>query len=99
MVFTDRRPSLLNAVLRYPRTGLTGWLLEFEDQVVGFALLALKSQGKARVGKGKKKKFALQVKRKARGKLAKRKRLLFKQTVRAGGAKATVYKRLKLVRR
>ncbi|MEO6810069.1 MAG: acetyltransferase [Isosphaeraceae bacterium] len=51
LVFTDRRPSLLNAILRYPRTGLTGWLLEIEGQVVGFALLALKSQGKARVGK------------------------------------------------
>lgn len=53
----------------------------------------------AKVGSGKTKKFVLQVRPKARGKLATRKRLLFKETVRAGGAKATVYKRLKLVRR
>jgi hypothetical protein len=51
LVFTDRCPSVLNAVLRYPRGGLSGWLLELEDQVVGFALLALKYQGKARIGK------------------------------------------------
>lgn len=53
----------------------------------------------AKVGKGKTKRFVLQVKPKARKKLATRKRLLFKQTVRAGSAKATVYKRLKLVRK
>jgi hypothetical protein len=53
----------------------------------------------AKVGKGKTKRFVLQVKPKARQKLVKRKKLLFKQTVRAGSAKATVYKRLKLVRK
>jgi hypothetical protein len=53
----------------------------------------------ARVGKGKTKRFVLQVRPKARGKLVARKRLLFKETVRAGSAKATVYKRLKLIKR
>ena len=53
----------------------------------------------ARVGKGKVKRFVLQVKPKARAKLATRKLLLFKETVRAGTAKATVYKRLMLVKR
>lgn len=52
-----------------------------------------------KVAKGKTRKFVLKVKPKARQKVAKKKRLLFKQTVRAGKAKATVYKRLKLVRR
>jgi hypothetical protein len=53
----------------------------------------------ARVGKGKTKKFVLQVKPKARAKLATRKHLLFKETIKAGSAKATVYKSLKLVKR
>jgi hypothetical protein len=53
----------------------------------------------AKVAKGKTKRFALRVKPKALKKLATRKRLLFKETVRAGGAKATVYKSLKLIRR
>jgi hypothetical protein len=53
----------------------------------------------AKVGKGKTKRFVLRVKPKARKKLATRKRLLFKETVRAGGAKATVYKSLKLIKR
>jgi hypothetical protein len=53
----------------------------------------------ARVGKGKTKRFVLQVRPKARAKLATRKRLLFKETIRAGTAKVTVYKRLKLIKR
>ncbi len=57
------------------------------------------SSRSARVGKGKTKRFVLQVRPKARGKLATRKRLLFKEAVRAGSAKAIVYKRLKLIRR
>lgn len=60
---------------------------------------AATSSRTAKVGKGKTKRFVLQVKPKARKKLAGRKRLLFKETVRAGKAKATVYKNLKLVRR
>ncbi len=60
---------------------------------------AATSSRKAKVAKGKAKKFVLRVKPKAKRKVAKSKRLLFKLTVRAGGAKATVYKRLKLVRR
>ncbi|MFN8163450.1 MAG: hypothetical protein U0R26_06395 [Solirubrobacterales bacterium] len=53
----------------------------------------------AKIAKGKAKRLVLKVKPKARGRLVKRKRLLFKETVRAGSAKATVYKRLKLIRR
>jgi hypothetical protein len=51
----------------------------------------------SKVGKGKVKRFVLKVKPKARGRLATKKRLLFKETVKAGSAKATVYKQLKLV--
>lgn len=54
---------------------------------------------RVKVAKGKTKRVVLKVKPKALKKLAKRKRLLFKETVRAGKAKATVYKRLKLIRR
>lgn len=54
---------------------------------------------RVKVAKGKKKRVVLKVKPKALKKVAKRKRLLFKETVRAGKAKATVYKRLKLIRR
>jgi hypothetical protein len=52
-----------------------------------------------KVAKGKTKRFVLKVKPKARKKLVTRKKLLFKLTVKAGKAKATTYKRLKLVRR
>ncbi len=57
------------------------------------------SSRKAQVAQGKAKKFVLRVKPKAMKKVSQSKRLLFKETVRAGKAKATVYKRLKLVRR
>ncbi len=53
----------------------------------------------SKVAKGKAKTLVLKVKPKARAKLVKRKKLLFKQTVKAGDAKATVYPRLKLIRR
>jgi hypothetical protein len=53
----------------------------------------------SKVAKGKAKQLVLKVKPKARAKLANNKRLLFKETVKAGQAKATVYKRLKLIRR
>lgn len=52
-----------------------------------------------RIAQGKSKRIVLKVKPKAKGKVAPRKRLLFKQTVVAGPAKATAYKRLKLIRR
>jgi hypothetical protein len=52
-----------------------------------------------RVPKGKSKRIVLKVKPKAKGKVAPRRRLLFKQTVVAGPAKATAYKRLKLIHR
>jgi len=44
-------------------------------------------------------KIVLKVKPKAKGRAAPRKRLLFEQTVKAGPAKATAYKRLKLIHR
>ncbi|HYJ22448.1 MAG TPA: hypothetical protein VEW07_10540 [Solirubrobacterales bacterium] len=52
-----------------------------------------------KVAKGKTKTLVLKVKPRAVAALAQRNRLLFKQTVKAGKAQATVYKRLKLVRR
>jgi hypothetical protein len=57
------------------------------------------SSRKAKVAKGKTKKLVLRVKPKALKKVSKSKKLLFKETVRAGKAHATVYKRLKLIRR
>jgi hypothetical protein len=54
---------------------------------------------KAKVKKGKTKKFALTVKPAARKKVKVKKKLLFKETVKAGKAHATVYKTLKLVRK
>lgn len=54
---------------------------------------------KAKVKKGKTKKFALKVKPAARKKVRSKKRLLFKESVKAGKAHATVYKTLKLVRK
>ncbi len=53
----------------------------------------------AKVAQGKTKRFALKVKPEARPKLTSRKRLLFKLRVRAGGANATMFKSLRLVRR
>lgn len=53
----------------------------------------------SKIAKGKAKTLVLKVKPKAKAKLARSSRLLFKETVRAGAAKATVYKRLKLIRR
>ncbi|MCW2987192.1 MAG: collagen-like protein [Solirubrobacterales bacterium] len=60
---------------------------------------AATSSRKAKVAKGKTKKFVLRVKPKALKKVSKSKKLLFKETVRAGKAHATVYRRLKLIRR
>jgi hypothetical protein len=54
---------------------------------------------KVKVAKGKTKRLVLKVKPRAKGKLASRKRLLFKVRVRAGKAQATAFKRLKLIRR
>lgn len=52
----------------------------------------------AKIAKGKSKQLVLKVKPKLRKVVAKRKKLLFKQTVKAAGTKATVYKRIKLIR-
>jgi hypothetical protein len=57
------------------------------------------STRRVKARKGKTKKVVLKVKPKALKKVAKRKKLLFKETVKAGPAHATVYKRLKLIRR
>lgn len=60
---------------------------------------AATSKRVVRVATGKTKRIVLRVKPRARGKVAPRKRLLFRETVKAGGAKATVYKHLKLIRK
>jgi hypothetical protein len=52
-----------------------------------------------KVAGGKGKRVALRVKPAVRHKLVKRKRLLVREKVRAGGARATVYKQRKLIRR
>lgn len=52
-----------------------------------------------KIAKGKTKQLVLRVKPKLKGKVAKKNRMLFKQTVKAGPAKATVYKNLKLIKR
>lgn len=52
-----------------------------------------------KVPKGKSKRIVLRVKPKARGKVTKRKRLLFREKVHAGKAQATVYRQRKLIRR
>jgi hypothetical protein len=57
------------------------------------------SNRRVKVRKGKTKRVVLKVKPKALKKVAARKKLLFKEAVRAGKAHATVYKRLKLIRR
>ncbi len=52
-----------------------------------------------KVPKGKSKRVALRVKPRARGKVTKRKRLLFREKVHAGKAQATLYRQRKLIRR
>jgi hypothetical protein len=53
----------------------------------------------AKIAKGKTKRLVLRVKPKLRTQVAAKKKLQFKQTVKAGKAKATVYKQLKLIKR
>jgi hypothetical protein len=53
----------------------------------------------AKIAKGKTKQLVLRVRPKLKGVVAKKNRMLFKQTVKAGPAKATVYKSLKLIKR
>lgn len=52
-----------------------------------------------KVGQGKTRRFVLRVKPRAKSKVASRKRLLFRQGVRAGDAHATLFKSLKLIHR
>jgi len=52
-----------------------------------------------KVPKGKTKRIVLKLKPKARGRVVSRKRLLFKETVEAGPAKATLYKHLELIKK
>lgn len=54
---------------------------------------------RVKIAKGKTKRVVLKVKPRAKGKVAARKRLLFKVKVRAGKADATAFKRLRLLRR
>lgn len=53
----------------------------------------------AKIAKGKTKQLVLRVKPRLKGVVAKKNRMLFKQTVKAGAARATVYKNLKLIKR
>lgn len=53
----------------------------------------------SKIAKGKARQLVLKVRPKAKAKLLKRHRLLFKQTVKAGKAKATIYRQMKLIRR
>lgn len=50
-VFTNRRPELLNHMLRYPRGGISGWILASDGRPCGFALLSIVTQGELRLGK------------------------------------------------
>jgi hypothetical protein len=75
-------------------------------QACKVSLLGLLKKGKAattvrtaKIPAGKTKQLVLKVKPKAKGKVVKKSKLLFKEGVKAGPAKTTVYKRLKLVRR
>jgi hypothetical protein len=52
----------------------------------------------AKIAKGKSKQLVLKVKPKLKSAVAKRKKLLFKEMVKVAKAKATIYKRLKLIR-
>ncbi|SIO33154.1 hypothetical protein SAMN05444166_3844 [Singulisphaera sp. GP187] len=51
VILTSRAPERLNHALRYPRPGMTGWLLVAEGETRGFALLNVNRQGTVRAGK------------------------------------------------
>ena len=51
LLMTDRPPERLNNLLRYPRGGPTGWLLEADGGARGFAVLNVLRRKGARVGK------------------------------------------------
>lgn len=53
LLFTGRRAANLNALLTYPRPGLSAWLIEQPPSTtpIGFAVLSLFSHGPSRVGK------------------------------------------------
>lgn len=50
-VFSDRRAAMLNHLLRYPRGGISGWLVTQSERVRGFGLLSVVEQGGVRTGK------------------------------------------------
>jgi hypothetical protein len=50
-VFTNRRPELLNHLLRYPRGGILGWHLAHEGHVRGFGLTNVIASGINPIGK------------------------------------------------
>jgi hypothetical protein len=51
LLFTDRAPEVLNAVLAYPRGGPRGYVVEISGREEGFAVLAVLGRGRVRVGK------------------------------------------------
>lgn len=50
-ILTGRSPERLNHALRYPRPGMTGWLVVVGGEIRGFALLNVVRQGAIRAGK------------------------------------------------
>lgn len=50
-LFTTRDPAFLNHLLRHPRGVMTGWHVEHRGRAVGYALLAVVSQGTLTVGR------------------------------------------------
>ena len=51
MVLSSRSPELLNHLMKYPRGGPSGWLLEERGAVRGFALLNVLNRDRIRVGR------------------------------------------------
>lgn len=51
LIFTSRQPAWLNHALRYPRSRLTGWLIEEGSDLRGFALLNLVARPALRMGR------------------------------------------------
>jgi hypothetical protein len=51
LIFTSREPTLLNHYLRFPKPSASGWLLERDGQVCGFAVLWTLNKPGLRVGR------------------------------------------------
>jgi hypothetical protein len=49
--YTSRQHAWLNHALRYPRSKVSGWLIEHDGELRGFALLNVVKRGETRMGK------------------------------------------------